>query len=676
MSEFKVFKTAVQTQFKKMTDGNNVLFITSVDVDKLWEKYLDSFPEGTNPIYKERREYDCNYCKSFIRHYGNIVVVDKDFNLVSIWDIDCNDDTFTTVAKALSEYVKSFPISEAFISKEKNLGVDKNHAETKDGKVIKWEHFYFELPKSYVNTNSKSIETIRANLRDNKNVFTRSMKELTLEAGKIIVDLIDQKSLYRGEEFLKAIKGFISYKEKYNKLSDGQKDNWGWVNSFDNPVVRIRNTAIGTLLIDISNGLDLNESVSKFEKVVAPTNYKRPNAIFTKKMVEDAQNKIVELGYENSLERRHATFEDITVNNIIFANRDARKKMKNSPFDDLKDTITDKPKNLDKVEEITIEDFITKVVPTTSDIEIMMENKHMGNLMSLIAPVHKDSKTMFKWDNNFSWCYNGDIADSMKQRVKEAGGKVDGVLRFSIQWNENKDNNNDYDAHCIEPNGNHIYFGNPRSSTGGNLDVDIRIPNDKVAVENITFPLMSSLRVGEYKFYVHNYSHRGGVSGFSAEIEFDGQIFHYEYNRDVKAGENVIVALVTYNKTTGFTIKSPLSSTTSSKEVWGIATNKFQRVSSVMYSPNYWDDQKGTGNKHYFFIVDGCKNESTPRGFFNEFLKEDLLEHRKVFEALGSKMRVEDSNDQMSGLGFSSTQKSDVIVKVKGSFNRMLKIIF
>ena len=105
-------------------------------------------------------------------------------------------------------------------------------------------------------------------------------------------------------------------------------------------------------------------------------------------------------------------------------------------------------------------------------------------------------------------------------------------------------------------------------------------------------------------------------------------------------------------------------------------TEQFQPVSVFMNSPNYWDNQNGIGHKHYFFMMNNCKNEETPNGFFNEFLKEDLMEHKRVFEALGSKMKVDDSSDQLSGIGFSSTKRDSIVCKLKGKFTRTVELTF
>jgi hypothetical protein len=97
----------------------------------------------------------------------------------------------------------------------------------------------------------------------------------------------------------------------------------------------------------------------------------------------------------------------------------------------------------------------------------------------------------------------------------------------------------------------------------------------------------------------------------------------------------------------------------------------------MCYSPNYWDEQNGIGNKHYMFMLKGCVNPELPNAWFNEYLTSDLYPaHRKVMEALGSKAHVLETNDQLSGIGFSSTLRNELVVKVKGATERLLKIKF
>ena len=671
------FRDGLMKHFDEMQKKDS-LFVVDLDKDKFYEHYLSSYPEGTNKMYRERTEHDCSECRHFIKSVGNVVSINGGV-IETIWDFTCGDNTYDTVAKAMSDYVKQLAITDFFFSRESTAGCLENYEHCEDGSVKTWQHLYLRIPSKFVNL--YDVDTKKAQLRDIRNVFYRSLSEFSLDSIDTVLELISQNSLYRGNEWESNLKKLREYKIAFDKLDENKKNLFAWEHAKDAGVAvgKIRNHSIGTLLIDINEGMDLDQAVTRYEKVVAPTNYKRPKAIFTQKMVEDAQKKIVELGYSDSLARRYATLDDITVNNILFANRDVAKEKNLDVFGELKASAA-KPMKFDRVEDITPEKFIKDILPTAKELEVYFDNKNQKNLCSLIAPQNKGAKTMFKWNNGFSWAYKGNITDSIKQNVEKLGGNVHGDLRFSIQWNENGDNNNDFDAHCYSSFGSHIYFGHPMDpSTHGRLDVDIRQPkleiNNETAVENIFWQTRSTMRDGTYTFLVHNFAHRGGTSGFSAEIEFDGNIYHFDYPHELRQDEDVIVAKVTL-KDGQFTINECLPSSLSSKDVWGIKTNSFVPVSVVMYSPNYWDEQSGIGNKHYMFMLKGCKNDELPNGFFNEYLKPELETHKRVFEALGSKMKCEDTDNQLSGLGFSATKRDEVVVKVIGSTERLLKIKF
>ena len=55
--DFSRIKHAVTRQFDKMTKHD--MFCTEVPKDALWLNYLQSFPEGTNPLFRERTDHDC-----------------------------------------------------------------------------------------------------------------------------------------------------------------------------------------------------------------------------------------------------------------------------------------------------------------------------------------------------------------------------------------------------------------------------------------------------------------------------------------------------------------------------------------------------------------------------------------------------------------------------------------
>lgn len=688
---FRDFVKAIQKNLQQMSKDSSRLFTVNVDTEELYNLYLDSFPAGTNEIYRERREYDCSCCRHFIRDVGNVVSI-KNGELHTIWGINpVSDDKYNVVAAALDAYVKQKAVLGVFLKKEKRIGTPENREMLPTGKINKYEHFFVDLPEICIfkECYGHTLEGDLSQFRDVRNVFKRSLDEISKEAVDTVLELIAQNSLYKGAEWKKQLTEFKNYQKEYGKLTDEQKELWIWEKSIAAGAVigKIRNHSIGTLLVNISEGMDLDLAVRKYEQIVAPVNYKRPKAIFTKKMLENAKKTITELGYMDSLQRRFATLDDITVNNILFSNKDAAKRITGAMdlFDEMEQDVAIDPKRFSKVEEISAEDFIKNVLPVAKELEVYLENKHIQNMVSLIAPEVADAKTMFKWNNEMSWAYTGNITDSdIKENVKAAGGSVTGIVRFSIQWNDgNGKDNSDLDAHCLEPQGgDHIYFSHKISRyTGGELDIDITDPiyqcksNGGVAVENITYPSKERMKPGTYKFYVNQYSFRNS-QGFKAEVEVNGEIHSYEYNSPVRG--NVDVAEVILDQSGNFKVvdKLPGNCATISKDVWGIKTLQFTPVSVVCYSPNYWDEQKGIGHQHLFFMLKDCINPEEPNGYYNEFLKPELEQHRRVFEALGSKAHVKDVDDQLSGVGFSLTKRNDLIIKVKGATERVLKVKF
>jgi hypothetical protein len=179
---------------------------------------------------------------------------------------------------------------------------------------------------------------------------------------------------------------------------------------------------------------------------------------------------------------------------------------------------------------------------------------------------------------------------------------------------------------------------------------------------------------GLYRIDVNNYSQREvDKVGFTIEVECNGAISQFSCPKLPRTRETFTAA--TMQVKNGQIVKlepgDMMTGGMISQEKWGIKTEQFTRVETVMLSPNHWDDNQ-IGNKHWFFILEGCKNPEPTRGIYNEFLHADLDKHRKVFEVLGDKTKCPVADEQLSGVGFSSTRGDSVIVAVEGAKTRRI----
>lgn len=651
---FKPFRDAIESQYNKL-QLTGELYTVQIDKDQLWEAYLSSFPADSNPIFRERTEHDCTACKSFVRNIGPVVAIIDD-KLVSVWNIQSTDidPAYQAVASAMNNLITSLPIENIF---RFDCRIQL-HTATKeilpDNSIRVWNHFSATVAKPFKVTDG-SIAQQLGEAKQRKELFQRALTELTPSAIDTALDLCD--SIYRGTEFKPLVDEFKKAQDQFDLAPNPEL--WLW-SHYKHRVVTIRNTAIGTLLIDLSDNVDIETAVSKFEKLVAPQNYKRTSAVVTPAMIKSATKTISDLGIEPSLTRRYAHIEDVSVNNVLWADKSTAQVMKHSLESLLLKDTTTKAKPQANATELSLTQFIQDILPTAESIELLVENRHSANLVSLITESTPNSPNLFKWNNPFSWSYNGGATDSMKERVKAMGGNTNGVLRFSIQWNTpDQPHSSDLDAHCNEPNG-HIYFGNKVGRNSGTLDVDITSPNG-IAVENIIYTNLAQMVDGTYTFYINNYAQRSG-KGWSAEIEVNGQIYEFSSINPIRDGEDVEVATVFKSGNT-LKFESLLEHSQSTKKIWNIQTQSFHKVNAIMHSPNFWDDQQ-IGNKHTFFMLDDCSNPEPTRGIYNEFLSNELQTHRKAFDLIGEKFKCNPTPGNLSGLGFSHTVQNDFTVKV------------
>lgn len=660
---FSKIQTALTKQIKKMSKFP--LFRVNPDRDLIWSTYLEAFP------IESRQEHNCNACRSFLRQYGGIVALDEDTELY-LWDIQTDNPGI----RAVLEYVKTLTISDIFLTSQQKCGVKQNLDPATN---IIWKHFYIEVPDEYVRKGARALgmQTELSLARSKHDVCQRAIHEISMESVDTVIALIKANRLYRGSENTAKLLTFKQIKQEY---LDNPATLIAW-RVYNSAAASIRSTAIGTLLVDLSENKKTQEgAITSYEAIVAPANYQRTQTAVSTRQVDVAKAYLTEAGYIDALERRTASPEDVPTEHLLFIENTSGLV---DPFEALsKETVVNMAK-LSKVPEIPANKFISDILPTNAgSLEIIPEGRHMNNFMCLLTEKEPGSKSLFKWENPFSWSYRHGVTDSIKERVKQAGGNVEGVLRFSITWNEDGKSIVDLDAHAYEPgaNGKHIYFmqyRDPQTYTPmtGHLDVDMVNPATQ-GVENITWENKARMRPGDYKFCVHNYNSRRH-DGFRAQIAFDGKSYDLDFPGHFTGTKDVCIVNLSDNGV--FTIKDPAttpvetgSENTTARKFWGVNLNCWQSVSRVMFSPNYWAEP-GIGNKHLFFLLKKCMVDEKPRPFYNEFLNSEVSTHRRVLESLADKISVTETENQAAGLGFSETIPNHVFAKVNKT---IYKVIF
>lgn len=630
------------------TMSTNTLFRVDVHHEDLWKLYLESFPEEI------RQTYNCNACKSFIRKVGNVISINpQDLTIKTVWDFVIDDDeNFRKVVKNLHDLVweSKDKIVERYIGKDMMVGIPRD------------DFYHFAGRFNYVREDQPEQSL--------KEVLTNSLEKINLPVIASIIEKINSGDLYRvNDDTLLTL--FQGLKQQYESLTnDIERQRFLWVKSRTVPevVCKIKNSSLGTLLVNLSEGMEESEALEKYETMVSSANYRRVDSSKLSQLdIERGRQQLEKEGLLGALQRRFAKLGDIDIKDLIYRDSGLPKDL------DLFNLPTKgKPKSS---ETLTLEQFINYLQQNSvTNLEIFLERDHKNNLYSLITSDNPGQ--LFSWDNSFSWTYSGNLSDSIKERVKRAGGRVDSDIRMSLAWK----NTDDYDLHLRTPYGTISYQRMSLPGINGKLDVDMNAGSPLVtnAVENIYLHDLPNLPHGKYSLYVHNFSKRNNENyGFEIELAIkdkDPVIVYYDRLIGHKSKVEVLEFDINSKGISPIRYNSSVAPTSSNNLVlWGNETGKFHTVDSISFSPNYWGDNK-VGNKHVLINIKGMKNPDPVSPFFNEYLKQDLVQkNRRFFEAFTVNNKVTPTQEQCSGVGFSTTMKGKRF-QVRVNNNKVLTV--
>jgi hypothetical protein len=194
----------------------------------------------------------------------------------------------------------------------------------------------------------------------------------------------------------------------------------------------------------------------------------------------------------------------------------------------------------------------------------------------------------------------------------------------------------------------------------------------RTPVENLSWTDRNLLD-GDYHIRVNNYNKRESVDvGFTLQVAFAGQSWEARFPQAVPSKNTIDCCKITISngQLSGIVwgprlLVGPAAAAAGGQH-WNVPLGAPAPVDTILTSPNHWEGAGGRGNQHWFFILRGCGNPEPTRGIYNEYLRSGLQEHRKVLELLGAKTKCPPTEDQLAGVGFSSTVPAVVAITVDG----------
>ena len=169
------------------------LFVVELGWDEIWKMYLDNIPHDINPVYTSNNAYECSKCRHFFHKASNIVAIDEETcEYITLFGCECVPE-LKSVFEILDKKIKESPRRDIFLTDLKRLGTKEDRKMLEDGTIIKYNHFYLDIPEKFSGTHGEIMGA-----RANRIVLESSISKISIDAINVVLELIEQ-TVYTGQ---------------------------------------------------------------------------------------------------------------------------------------------------------------------------------------------------------------------------------------------------------------------------------------------------------------------------------------------------------------------------------------------------------------------------------------------------------------------------------------------
>jgi hypothetical protein len=414
--DYAAFLAAIKARFAEVTGQAAHLFVAGNRKGmKLFDHFLAALPAADQQVH------NCQTCRHFFSHFGNLVALTKKGETRSaLWSNYEGPDFYAEAVEILRAAVERESATGVFVENEAVLGTPQTTSEggfyggygtSRYPAGTVFNHLAVPLPsklryKGLIDSKKQRA----AELREHFRILGDALDHYSFQTANDVLTLLKSKSLYQGQKYVGMAEWFRNMLDQELTTPKKMIRNLRWYAVAGAPTgfALAGGSPFGKTMDELMKGTSLDDIKAKFKSMLDPTKHNRPQKAASNSNLAEAERIVKKLGSAPAFARRYARIEELQPRGVVWAEPTAAPTMHvqsgasaSGVFGHLRKGAPARPplrtEAFGSLVTITLEKFVSKVVPSAESIQIRLAPKSV--LGALVTAVDPDAPPIILWDD-------------------------------------------------------------------------------------------------------------------------------------------------------------------------------------------------------------------------------------------------------------------------------------